>query len=187
MKILVFAATNSTQSINLQLARYAASLIPEADVQVLDLNHYELPLFSLEREQQLGQPALAKAFLQKIADADALIVGFAEHNDTYTAAFKNLYEWTSRIERRIFQQKPSLFMATSPGSQGARGVLTQALNSAASLGANLVGSFSLPDFHQHFDVARGKLTTSAWSEQLQQQIQALRTTLGLPEADIAMP
>ena len=63
MKLLAFAASSSSKSINKQLVTYAASLVEDADVEVLDLNDYELPLFSEDREKELGHPDLAKAFL----------------------------------------------------------------------------------------------------------------------------
>ncbi len=49
-----------------QLVTYAAGLIERSDVEVLDLNDYELPLFSVDREDELGQPELAQDFLEKI-------------------------------------------------------------------------------------------------------------------------
>ena len=56
MNVLAFAASSSTQSINKKLVRYAASLLEGAQVQLLDLNDYELPLFSVDKEKKLGQP-----------------------------------------------------------------------------------------------------------------------------------
>ena len=46
MKILVLAATNSRKSINQQLASYAASLIADAEIELLDLNNFEMPIYS---------------------------------------------------------------------------------------------------------------------------------------------
>ncbi len=65
MKLLAFAASSSKKSINKQLAAYAASLLEGADVEVLDLNDYELPLYSVDKEQELGHPQLAQAFMAK--------------------------------------------------------------------------------------------------------------------------
>ena len=96
MKIIAFAASSSRQSINKQLVSYAASLVENAQVEVLDINDYEMPLYSADREAELGKPQLAQDFLDKIATADALVIGFAEHNGSYTAAYKNLFDWSSR-------------------------------------------------------------------------------------------
>ncbi len=46
MKILAFAASSSSASINKKLATYAANLVAQAEVEVLDINNYEMPIFS---------------------------------------------------------------------------------------------------------------------------------------------
>ena len=92
MKLLAFAASNSKKSINKQLVKYAASQVEGAEIELLDLNDYEMPLFSVEREQALGHPDLAKSFLAKIAASDAIVISFAEHNGSYSAAYKNLFD-----------------------------------------------------------------------------------------------
>jgi chromate reductase len=166
MKIVAFAASNSSKSINKQLAGFAASLVADAEVELLDLNDYELPLFSQDKEAQLGQPQLAKGFLAKIATADGLVISFAEHNGSYSAAYKSLFDWCSRINGKVFQQKPCVFLSTSPGPGGAASVLAQANNSAPYFGALVVGSLSVPKFFEHFDVEQQKLIEPQLLEQL---------------------
>ena len=119
MKLLAFAASSSKKSINKRLVTYAASLLEGADVEVLDLYDFEMPLFSVDKEEELGHPALAKAFLSKIAASDALIISFAEHNGSYSAAYKNLFDWCSRAGAKVFHDKPLVLLATSPGARGA--------------------------------------------------------------------
>jgi len=131
MKLLAFAASSSRNSINKQLVTYAAGLVEGASPEVLDLNDYELPLFSVDREKQLGKPDLAKAFLRKIALSDAVIISFAEHNGSYSAAYKNLFDWCSRIGPNVFQDKPMVLLSTSPGARGGASVLAAATASAA--------------------------------------------------------
>ena len=65
-KVIAFAASSSSRSINRKLVTYACGLLRDAEVEILDLNDYELPLFSVDREDELGQPALARAFLDKV-------------------------------------------------------------------------------------------------------------------------
>ena len=134
MKLLAFAASNSKKSINKQLVTYAASLVDGAEVEVLDLNDYELPLFSVDREAELGHPELAKAFLSRIAASDALMISFAEHNGSYSAAWKNLFDWSSRIGPKVFQDKPMVLLSTSPGARGGASVLAAATGSAPFFG-----------------------------------------------------
>ena len=126
MKIIAFGASNSRQSINRLLAGYVARLVPGAEVELLDLNDYEMPLFSEDRERESGHPPQAIRFLARIAEAEAVVVSYAEHNGSFSAAYKNLVDWASRVERKVFQGKPTLMLAASPGPGGARSVLAQA-------------------------------------------------------------
>ena len=152
MKLLAFAASSSTKSINKQLAAYAASQVAGADVEILDINDYEMPLFSQDREEELGQPEQAQKFFAKLGEADAIIISFAEHNGSYTAAYKNLFDWTSRIDMKVFQNKPMVLLATSPGPGGAATVLAAAAGSAPYFAADVKATLSIPSFFDNFDM-----------------------------------
>ena len=101
MKILAIGATNSTESINKQLATYTAGLVTGAEVETLDLNDFEMPIYSEQREKNQGIPELAHRFFNKISESDAVVISFAEYNGTYTAAFKNIFDWVSRINMKV--------------------------------------------------------------------------------------
>jgi len=167
MKILAFAASSSSKSINKTLATYAASLVADAEVEILDINDFEMPIFSSDREEQLGQPQQAKEFYAKLGSADAIIVSFAEHNGSYTAAYKNLFDWTSRIDMKVFQNKPVVYLATSPGPGGASTVLNAAATSAPYFAADLKGSLSIPSFYDNFDMQSGQLSNPELLDKLQ--------------------
>ncbi|AZZ96278.1 NAD(P)H-dependent oxidoreductase [Pseudoalteromonas sp. R3] len=173
MKVLVFAASNSRQSINQQLASYAASLIPNAEVEVLDLNEYEMPIYSIERETEGGIPDEAQRFYAKIGAADAIIVSFAEHNGSYSAAYKNLFDWTSRIDMKVYQNTPMLMMATSPGPGGAQSVLGAAVASAPYFAADVKASLSVPSFFDNFDLEAGELTNPDIKQALEAALKLL--------------
>ncbi|MBI3480420.1 MAG: NAD(P)H-dependent oxidoreductase [Nitrosomonadales bacterium] len=174
MKILAFAASNSRKSINKQLVAYAASLVKDVEIEVLDLNDYELPLFSEDREQELGHPELAKAFIAKIAASDALMISFAEHNGSYSAAWKNLFDWSSRIGRNVFQGKPMVLLSTSPGSRGGASVLAAATNSMPFFGGDVKASLSIPSFHENFDIKRGVLSNEELNAKLVEAVRQLQ-------------
>jgi NAD(P)H-dependent FMN reductase len=157
MKILAFAATNSTKSINKKLVTYAVSLLDGVDTEVLDLNDYPLPLFSEDQEAAIGHPASAKEFLSKIAESDAVIVSFAEHNGVYTVAYKNLFDWCSRIQKKVFQNKPLVLLSTSPGVRGGGSVLAVAVASAPFFGGEVKASLAVPNFYDNFDVDSQRL------------------------------
>ncbi len=155
MKILSFGASTSSTSINRQLARHAAHQVPQAKVTDLDLRSFALPIYSADEEQAKGIPADAHRFLQLIRAHDALVVSLAEHNGSYAAAFKNLLDWTSRIEAKLWSGKPMLLLATSPGERGGATVLETAKEKFPRMGADLRATFSLPSFGDNFDPATG--------------------------------
>ncbi|MBL1294072.1 MAG: NAD(P)H-dependent oxidoreductase [Thiotrichales bacterium] len=155
MNIVAFAASSSSKSINKKLVTYAVNLLDDVSVEILDLNDYELPIFSEDREAELGQPELAKQFFAKFSDCDGVIISFAEHNGSYSAAYKNLFDWCSRIDTKVYQNKPMVLLSTSPG--GAARVLAHAVNSMPHFGGIVKGSFSLPSFHKSFDIENNRI------------------------------
>jgi chromate reductase, NAD(P)H dehydrogenase (quinone) len=175
IKILAFAATNSSRSINLALARYAASLVEGAIVDTLDLNDFEMPIFSEDREKKIGHPSEAKVFLEKIAQADALIIAFAEHNGNFTAAYKNLFDWCSRVNREVYQNKPTLILSTSPGARGGISVLELALDSLPRFSADVKASLSVPSYYQNLNLEQGPIVSEDINDKL---FDALKLLLG---------
>ena len=154
-KIIAFAGSSSKNSINKQLVTYTTSLFKDVEVEILDLNNYEMPLFSVDKEEENGFPDLAVQFLVKISSADLLVVSLAEHNGAYSTAFKNILDWCSRINPKTFQGKKMLLMATSPGARGGSSVLEIAENRFPRHDAEIVGLFSLPSFNENFDKEKG--------------------------------
>lgn len=155
MHILTFGASNNSNSINQQLAVYASSQFKDASVEVLNLNDFEMPIYSMEREQSGGIPAPAQHFFEKIGNADALVISLAEHNGSYSTAFKNIFDWMSRISGKVFQEKPMLLLSTSPGPRGGITVLNAALERWPYMGAVIKGSMSFLEFYNNFNAENG--------------------------------
>ncbi|ESP94334.1 NADPH-dependent FMN reductase [Pseudoalteromonas luteoviolacea] len=173
MKVLAFAASNSRQSINNALVKYAASQIENAEIEILDLNDFEMPIYSIDREKDNGIPEQAQKFYDKIGAADAVIVSFAEHNGSYTAAYKNIFDWTSRIDMKVYQNTPMVLLATSPGPGGAQSVLGAAVNSAPYFAADVKAHLSVPSFFDNFDMEAGKLTNGEINDALSNALKQL--------------
>lgn len=171
MKIIAFGGSNSTKSINKMLATYASSLFENAQVEILDLNEYEMPLFSVDIEKEIGQHELAKKFLEKLSTASILVISLAENNGIYSVAFKNIYDWCSRIENEVFQKKPMLLMATSPGGRGGKGVLDFAINNLPRHGGEIKATFSLPSFYTNFDVENHVISNPELDDELKQIVE----------------
>ncbi len=172
-RILAFAASNSSRSINRRLVGYACSLLDDVEVEFVDLNDYELPLFSFDREEEMGQPELARAFLGKISDADGIVISFAEHNGAYSAAYKNLYDWVSRIQPRVYQDKPMVLLSTSPGGRGGKSVMELALAQIPRFGGEVRASFSLPSFNDNFDSEAARIRDPALAAELEAAVKRL--------------
>lgn len=157
MKIIAFGASYSKDSINKKFASYAASHFEEAQTEVLDLTNYRLPIFTTDVEVALGHPEEVIQFLNKIERADLVIISLAEHNGSYAAAFKNLFDWTSRVKLKMFEDKKVLLLATAPGARGGISVLEAAKQRFPIHGAEIVGAFSLPNFYDNFSEESGIL------------------------------
>lgn len=173
MKVIAFGASTSSTSINKALATYTANLIDGAQVQVLDINNYNVPMFSEDLEKEIGQAEGAQGFLRDLAEADAFVISFAEHNGYYPAAYKNLFDWASRIDREMFKNKPAVYLATSPGPGGATSVLAAAAGSAQFFGGNVKATVSVPSFYDNFDVENGQVTNDEVAAQLKEAVATL--------------
>ena len=156
-KIVAFGASSSKKSINKQFASYAASLISDANSIIIDLNDFEMPIFSIDKEKTSGIPEPAIDFKKHISNSDAIVISFAEHNGSYTSAFKNILDWTSRIERIVWCGKPMLLLSASDGERGAKLVLDTAFNRIKRENSDTLFKFSLKNFHSTFDLEKGIL------------------------------
>lgn len=169
MKIIGVAASTSSTSINKKLVIAAVDLItrqrPDVTAEVIDLRDYAMPLYSEDEEREHGVPESALRLLGRISAADALIISFAEHNGSYTAAYKNAFDWMSRVSKRVYDGKRVLALSTSPGPGGASSVLKSFVISAPHFGAVVVGDLSVPRFQTAYDVEAGALT-GEWQEKL---------------------
>ncbi len=154
-KIVAFGASNSKNSINKKLATFAAKQVEDATINILDLNDFEMPIYGIDKETESGIPTLAHDFKAHLKNSDGIIISFAEHNGAYSAAFKNIMDWISRIEKDVWESKPMLLLATSPGGRGGITVLEIAVNKFQHMNKNTIASFSLPSFGQNFSEENG--------------------------------
>jgi len=178
MKIVAFAGSNSRESINKILVEYATKQFNGAEVEILDLNDYEMPMFSVDREKHEGIPTLALRLAEKIDAADLLIISLAEHNSSYTVAFKNVFDWISRIkDRKHFGEKPVFLLATATGPGGGRHVVAAFEARSKASGANILQSFYLPKFKETFDIEKGILDEEKFAE-FQEKLSAVKNFFG---------
>lgn len=171
--IVAFAASNSRNSINKALALYTAKQLDRFRIVFLDLNDYEMPLYSIDRENEDGIPGVVLSFMKIISEADGIVISFAEHNGAYSVAYKNIYDWVSRVDQGVWMNKPMLLMATAPGPRGGKSVLQLAHSRFSRFSDAKILSFSLPSFNDNFDNEKGILNNplnNEFSKQLNQFI-----------------
>lgn len=174
-QIIAFAGSTSKTSINKQLVTYTASLVDNAQATVLDLNDFSLPLFSVDLQKEQGIPDNALKFLDYIKNSDGIVVSLAEHNGAYSAAFKNIFDWMSRAEQKLFMDKPMLLMATSTGGRGGASVLEIAKDRFPRHSAQVVATFSLPLFNDNF--SDGKVSNDDLNSDLKSAVLTFKNSL----------
>lgn len=174
-KIIAFAGSNSKDSINKALAIYASSLVENVETDVLDLNDFDLPIYGIDYENAHGIPENAHKFLETLKSSDGIVLSLAEHNGAYATVFKNLFDWMSRIDGKLWSEKPMLLMATSPGGRGGASVLEMAKGRFPFMGGDIVADFSLPNFGEN--VADGKITDDVLNTELQTKVDVFQKAL----------
>ena len=155
MKILAFAASNHSKSINRALVEFTATRFadqnPGTEIVTLDLNDYEMPIYSQDRENADGVHPLAQAFRDQISAVDGVIVAFCEHNGFVSAAWKNIFDWMSRIDQKVWCDKPMILLAASPGSRAGANVLASQEMLAPYFGCDLQGTYGVGKWGEAWD------------------------------------
>ncbi|MFD2744461.1 MULTISPECIES: NADPH-dependent FMN reductase [Sphingobacterium] len=170
MKVLAFGASNSSRSINQKFATSVSKYYKEDDVKIVHIHDFEMPIYSADRERENGIPPQAIQFAEHIDAADLIIISFAEHNGNYSAGYKNLIDWVSRIKGRKPYQNAHLFLlSTSNGARGGQSVMNIALARMPYDGGTVLESLSLPEFSANFEDEKG-VTNALFRSQLEAKV-----------------
>ncbi len=174
-KIIALAGSTSKESINKQFAHFVADELDEADVLKLDLNDFSPPLYSIDAEKENGTPKEVVNLSKLIKNADGIVLSLAEHNGNFSAAFKNVFDWVSREDAKVFESTPVFLLSTSPGGRGGATVMNIALDRFPRHGAKIPAQFSLPNFYDNFK--NGKLVNEELWSQLKENIEVFTKSL----------
>ncbi len=125
-KILAFSGSSRNGSWNQALVKIAAGSAKEAgaEVTVINLGDYPMPLFSQDLEAAEGMPEGAKAFKRLLIEHDGFLIASPEYNSAFSPLLKNAIDWASRAESddepplAAYRGKHAAVMATSPGGLG---------------------------------------------------------------------
>ncbi len=148
--IITIGGSNSKKSITKALAEYTGSLISNIKITNIDLNDFEMEMYSIDVENEKGYPKRAKDLNNIFDEADGFVICLAEHNGVYSVAFKNVLDWLTRIENKVWRNVPMLLLTAAPGERGGVTLLNIAEDRFPYLGANIIGSMSFPLFYDNF-------------------------------------
>ncbi len=122
-KIVAFAGSARADSFNKKLVKIAAQGAQGAgaEVELIDLKDFALPLYDGDCETTLGQPENAMKLRKILAGCEGILISSPEYNGSISGVLKNLIDWLSRPvsgEPPVFRGKTVGLMATSPGALG---------------------------------------------------------------------
>ena len=124
-RILAFAASTRSESFNKKLVAITAQGARQAgaEVTLIDLKDFPLPLFDQDLEAEQGMPENGKKLKKLFIDHDGLLIASPEYNSSFPAVLKNALDWVSRPAPNEpplvgFKGKVATLMSTSPGALG---------------------------------------------------------------------
>lgn len=182
-RILAFAGSARRASLNRKFLAVAVAAVREAgaEVTLLDLNDYALPLYHGDLEEQRGLPEAAQKLVALIAGHDALLVASPEYNSMITPLLKNTIDWCSLADANPFEGKVAAVISASPGAFGGIRSLQLAQQLLLKLGCHVVpGQTVLPQAGKAFDESGGLLDART-----QKSVQALAEKLVRTAARLA--
>lgn len=127
-KILVFAGSIRTGSMNTQLAALAAKefALAGADTTRISLLDYAMPLYDGDLESRSGQPEAAISLKRMMQQHQGIFIASPEYNASVTPLLKNTLDWVSRVregkEAPLAAYKDRAF-ALGGASNGAYGAM----------------------------------------------------------------
>jgi chromate reductase len=131
-RILAFAGSARTESLNKKLIRVAVkgAQAAGADVTLIDFRDLPMPLYDGDLEDREGLPETARKFKELMIAHQGFLIAAPEYNSSITPLLKNAIDWASRPEDDeaplvAFRGKAAALMSASPGGLGGlRGLVT---------------------------------------------------------------
>jgi NAD(P)H-dependent FMN reductase len=161
-KILAFAGSTRSASYNKLLVRAAAdaALAAGAEITLIDLRDFPLPLFDEDIETEHGLPDNAKKLKALLRSHDGFLIASPEYNSSITAVLKNALDWASRSESddepalSAFRGKTAALLSASPGALGGLRGLVHLRAILGNIGVIVLpDQVALPKAHEAFDAA----------------------------------
>lgn len=159
-KILAFSGSSRKDSFNKKMLKIAAAGAEAAgaEVTVIDLADFPMPIYNGDLEDNEGMPEHAQAFKKLLTEHDGLLIASPEYNSSFPALLKNAIDWASRSESpdegglSAYQNKIAAIMCATPGgSGGMKALLFLRLQLEYLSMIVLPNQQSLSQAHQAFD------------------------------------
>ncbi|MBX7220703.1 MAG: NAD(P)H-dependent oxidoreductase [Blastocatellia bacterium] len=125
-KILAFAGSARTDSVNQKLVQIAAAgaVNAGAEVTVINLRDFPLPIYDGDLEAAEGLPENVKKLKELFLAHDGLLIASPEYNSSISPLLKNVIDWVSRpgaggeAPLACYHNKVAGLVAASPGALG---------------------------------------------------------------------
>ncbi|MFT4175268.1 MAG: NAD(P)H-dependent oxidoreductase [Luteolibacter sp.] len=159
-RILAFSGSLRADSYNQKIAAIAAEGAVEAgaEVTVISLRDFPMPLFDQDIEDASGLPETAKKLKEIFLAHDGLLIASPEYNSSVTAALKNAIDWISRQSSEdeaplsAFRGKTAVIFAASPGGYGGLRGLVHLRAILGNIGVNVLpDQIAVPKVHEALD------------------------------------
>lgn len=125
VKILAMAGSTRTESFNKKLLRHAVvgAQATGAEVTIVDLREFPLPLYDGDLEEKDGIPLNGRELKKIFLDHHGFIFALPEYNSSISGVFKNAIDWISRSTQgeaplAAFKNKVAALVSASPGALG---------------------------------------------------------------------
>jgi NAD(P)H-dependent FMN reductase len=161
-RILAFAGSLRRDSFNKKLVPIAAKAARDAgaEVTLIDLKDFPLPLFDQDLEAEQRMPDNGKKLKQLFIDHDGLLIASPEYNSSVTAVLKNAIDWVSRPAPGepslvAFRSKVATLMSASPGALGGLRGLVHVRSILSNIGVIVLpDQIAVPKAHEAFNADR---------------------------------
>ena len=99
-RILCFAGSIRSESYNARLAALAAKVLAmrDADVTLISLADYPLPIYDADLEKESGVPEPARQLRALMVAHNGILIVSPEYNHSVTPLLKNTIDWISRTK-----------------------------------------------------------------------------------------
>lgn len=156
---MAFSGSLRAGSYNQKLVIIAADAARDsgAEVTIISLRDFPLPLLDEDLEVEQGKPEIAKELKALFLSHHALLMASPEYNSMITGALKNAIDWVSRADSygepplAALAGKTAAILSASPGGYGGArslGFLRPFLTNVKV--TVLQEEFSLPKAHEAF-------------------------------------